>query len=97
MSGQAHPVSGRAYRVRGVVQGVGFRWWTRREAVSIGVAGTVRNDPDGSVRVTAWGEDAALAELERRLGVGPPGARVEGVELLSSPSSPAPAGFTIEG
>ena len=89
-------MTGRGYRVRGRVQGVGFRWWTAREARVLGVAGSVRNEPDGSVRLEAWGADAALAELERRLWEGPPGARVEAVDVLPPLSDPAPDGFSIE-
>ena len=89
-------MTGRGYRVRGRVQGVGFRWWTRREAAELGVEGSVRNDADGSVRVEAWGADAALAELERRLWQGPPGARVEAVEVLPPFSGARPGSFVIE-
>lgn len=82
--------------VRGRVQGVGFRWWTSREARSLGIAGSVRNQGDGSVRVEAWGEEADLAELERRLWEGPPGARVEAVDVVPRLSGGRPDGFTIE-
>jgi len=85
----------RAYRVRGRVQGVGFRWWTQRAAARLGLRGTVRNEADGSVVVEAWGNADRLAELERLLGSGPPGARVDGLERLSAPGAPAPADFSI--
>ena len=89
-------MTGAAFRVRGRVQGVGFRWWVAREAARLGVLVSVRNQVDGTVRVEAWGAVAVLAELERRLWEGPPGARVEGVEVLSPPSGPIPASFEIE-
>ncbi len=89
-------MTGRGYRVRGRVQGVGFRWWTAREAATLGVAGTVRNESDGSVRVEAWGPDVALAELERRLWEGPPGAHVEAVDVLPALSGVRPDRFSIE-
>jgi acylphosphatase len=66
----------RAYRLCGRVQGVGFRWWTRREAESLGLRGWVRNLPDGDVEVHAAGDPEILDRLESRLGDGPGGARV---------------------
>ena len=86
----------RAYRVTGTVQGVGFRWFTRETATSLGLRGTVRNAADGSVEVMAEGPEDALAELRRRLEQGPPGARVSAVEDLATEADGAfPAGFTI--
>jgi acylphosphatase len=73
-------VERRGWRVAGRVQGVGFRWSTVRAAREAGLRGSVRNAADGSVEVVAEGATAALDRLERWLGEGPPGARVEGVE-----------------
>ncbi len=50
----------RGFRVRGRVQGVGFRWWTRRKASDLGLRGTVRNRPDGSVEVHVAGDVETL-------------------------------------
>ena len=69
----------RRYLIEGRVQGVGFRYFTRRTARRLGIAGYVRNLPDGSVEALARGSDADLEALERRLREGPPGARVESV------------------
>jgi acylphosphatase len=87
---------GRAYRVRGRVQGVGFRWWAHRAAVRLALRGTVRNASDGSVLLEAWGDAGPLGELERMLAAGPVGARVDAVEQLDPPARPEPAEFTIE-
>ncbi|RSZ62077.1 acylphosphatase [Corynebacterium hylobatis] len=57
--------------VDGHVQGVGFRWWARGEAVGLGLAGSAENLADGRVRVVAEGPEDALAELLRRLPSGP--------------------------
>jgi acylphosphatase len=46
--------------VRGQVQGVGFRWWTRARALELGLVGTATNLPDGRVEVVAEGPRAAL-------------------------------------
>lgn len=69
-------------RVIGRVQGVGFRWWAGRLADELGLVGWVMNgDDERSVELVAEGDSEALAELERRLAKGPPGARVEQVEV----------------
>lgn len=57
--------------VDGHVQGVGFRWWTRGEAVGLGLVGSAENLVDGRVRVIAEGPEDALTELLRRLPSGP--------------------------
>lgn len=67
-------------RVRGRVQGVGFRYFTRSEARRLGVQGWVRNEPDGSVSVVAEGPDGGLKGLLEALHSGPPGAVVREVE-----------------
>lgn len=73
-----------AYRVRGKVQGVGFRWWTRSRARGLGLAGTVRNCPDGSVEVRVCGPEPIVAAFREQLAHGPPGSRVEAVEEIPS-------------
>lgn len=76
------------------MQGVGFRWWTRQTARELGVAGTVRNRPDGRVELHAAGDAESLRRLEERLARGPPAARVEGVQEIS-PADDLPADFRI--
>ena len=71
----------RRYLVRGVVQGVGFRYFTARAARDAGLAGYVRNLADGRVEVVAEGQSAAVESLERVIRNGPPLARVDGVEV----------------
>jgi acylphosphatase len=66
--------------VRGRVQGVGFRHFTRSTARRLGLAGFVRNDPDGSVTVVAEGSRGALDALVDALREGPDSAEVESVE-----------------
>lgn len=74
--------------VTGRVQGVGFRWWARRQAVALGLTGWVMNgDDERSVTVVAEGEPSALDELERRLHVGPQGAHVDSVRFERAPAS----------
>ncbi|HEX5086271.1 MAG TPA: acylphosphatase [Nocardioides sp.] len=68
-------------RVGGRVQGVSFRWYAAREADRLGVAGWVRNEPDGTLTAHLEGPDDAVAELVEWLRHGPPAARVDRVEL----------------
>ncbi|MCG8917506.1 acylphosphatase [Actinokineospora sp. PR83] len=49
--------------VRGTVQGVGFRWWTRSRALELGLVGWARNTADGRVEVVAEGTRARCDEL----------------------------------
>ncbi|HSK94281.1 MAG TPA: acylphosphatase [Candidatus Angelobacter sp.] len=75
-------------RVEGRVQGVGFRWWTRRRAEALGLVGWIMNaDDERSVELVAEGMPDRLDELERLLHVGPDGARVERVEIRREPAS----------
>lgn len=66
--------------VRGRVQGVGFRWFARQTAQSLGLAGWVRNREDGTVEAEAQGTRAALDEFVRRLRAGNPAAAVDSIE-----------------
>ena len=69
----------RRYLIRGRVQGVFFRDSCQREANSHGVAGWVRNLPDGRVEARVEGELEAVTRMERALHSGPRGARVDSV------------------
>lgn len=63
--------------VFGQVQGVSFRYYTRREAQRLGLTGWIRNEIDGSVKVVAEGDHGQLESLLAFLQTGPPGATVE--------------------
>jgi acylphosphatase len=64
------------------VQGVFFRDDCRREAVSAGVDGWVRNRPDGKVEAVFEGEPDAVERLVSWCRRGPPSARVTGIEVF---------------
>ncbi len=83
----------RRFRVTGRVQGVGFRWYVRRVAHEMGLWGSVRNEPDGSVTVLAGGSADALTRLRDALQVGPEGAQVETVVELPMAATDAPLDF----
>ena len=54
----------RRYYITGIVQGVGFRYFVKRKADLYGIAGWVRNLPDGRVEVFAQGDPEVLNEFE---------------------------------
>ncbi len=73
-------MSGRRIRVRGLVQGVGFRPHVWRIARAEGLSGSVRNDGEG-VEIEAWGDAGALSRFTRRIGAeAPPLARIDAIE-----------------
>jgi len=63
--------------VRGRVQGVGFRYFARQRAEAHGVAGFVRNLPDGSVELHAEGTAPAMSAFESDVRRGPSFGRVD--------------------
>ena len=67
-------------RIRGAVQGVGFRYQTRSRAQSLGLDGFVRNLPDGSVEAAFEGDEQGVESMVDWCRRGPAGARVEDVE-----------------
>lgn len=81
--------------VLGRVQGVGFRAAAWEEARALGLAGWVRNRPDGGVELLAEGEEAAVERLVRWCHDGPAGARVTDVEVRREEARGALGGFSI--
>ena len=80
--------------LEGRVQGVGFRWWTRREATALGLRGTVRNLDDGSVEVHVAGPADTVAAFLLTLRSGPQGSRVTRVSALE-PTVDLPKDFRV--
>jgi acylphosphatase len=68
-------------RIRGRVQGVGFRYWTVGQARKLGLRGWVRNRADGSVEAVAAGTDDALDLFVAACHRGPRAARVSSVDV----------------
>ena len=66
----------RRFLVEGAVQGVGFRYFTWRQARRLGLLGWVRNLPDDRVEVLAEGDAGRLEQFERELSRGPAMASV---------------------
>ncbi|TIL66774.1 acylphosphatase [Mesorhizobium sp.] len=84
-------------RLRGRVQGVSFRVWTRTEAERLGLSGWVRNEEDGSVTALIVGADGAVSTMLDRLWKGPTGASVSSVTSQDVDAGQEPNGFRIIG
>jgi acylphosphatase len=85
-------------RISGRVQGVGFRWFVREEARRLGLAGWVKNLPNGDLELVAEGPPEALDAFAKTIAKGPPGARVELVHRLPTAAGidTLPSPFAIE-
>jgi len=82
------------YRVRGRVQGVGFRYFVEHSAKALAIRGWVRNVDDGSVEVYAFGTATQLSDLAGLLWQGPRWAEVRGVDE-SDAALEDHAGFSV--
>ena len=80
-------------RIRGRVQGVFFRAWLGDRAVTLGLAGWVRNRRDGSVEAFFMGAPAAIEAAVASCHQGPPLADVRAVETAPATAEPS-AGFS---
>ena len=67
--------------VSGVVQGVGFRYFTLRQARELALSGWVKNSLDGKVEIVAEGEKWKLDDLIDNVKIGPSSSSVSGVEV----------------
>jgi acylphosphatase len=67
--------------VEGAVQGVGYREFTRRAALRLGVAGWVRNRPDGAVEALIRGSPEGVEALIAEMRKGPRFATVESLSV----------------
>ena len=80
------PKQARRYLVSGMVQGVGFRYFTQAAAETLHIGGFVRNLRDGRVEVFAVGSPQQLQELRAVLERGPRFSSV--TEVLEEPATP---------
>jgi acylphosphatase len=85
----------RRFLITGRVQGVGFRWFAHAAADRDGLHGWVRNLPDGRVEAHAEGDADALERFERALRHGPPGARVDDIEVDAAMPTGRDTGFSV--
>lgn len=67
--------------VKGIVQGVFFRAFTRDVASRLGLRGWVKNLPSGSVEAMFEGDKEEIEQAIKQCSIGPPGSRVDDVEV----------------
>lgn len=70
--------------IKGNVQGVGFRHFTRKNADDLRLHGWVQNKQDGSVEMVLAGEEKDVKEMTKRLWKGPALAHVTHVIVKES-------------
>jgi len=81
--------------IRGRVQGVFYRVSARQEALRLGLTGWIRNCPDGSVELLAQGPRPLCEGLLSYCHEGPPGARVDAIDVSWGDPSSEYAGFDV--
>ena len=88
----------RAFKVliTGRVQGVGYRYFARREAVKSGIHGYVKNLPDGRVEVLAEGEETILLSFINTLRSGPGYGYVTDLDIIPVTFENSFSSFDIE-
>jgi acylphosphatase len=69
--------------VKGIVQGVNFRYYSQRQATKFNVSGWVKNLPDGSVAAVFEGDEQDVEAMVQWCRRGPPSAHV--TELIAQP------------
>jgi acylphosphatase len=84
-----------AFRVKGRVQGVGFRYFTCGEARRLGIVGWVRNTSDGCVEGEAQGTSDRLDAFFVALRSGPPLSRVDALQCVQVPVTDRGTGFNV--
>ena len=81
--------------ISGIVQGIGYRFFTQRIAEELNLAGWVRNLPDGRVQAEVEGPRPRIEELLARLRVGPRLSSVTDVAVTWKAASGTMRGFTV--
>lgn len=79
----------------GLVQGVGLRWLTLRQADALGLDGWVRNLPSGDVEFLVQGPDEVVESFLEWLRTGPGYAQVRRLQARERAPQPGLNGFTV--
>lgn len=76
-------------KVKGIVQQVGFRKFSKAQADKLQIGGYVQNQIDGSVKICAYGEEKDIEAFISTLKIGPSKSKVESVEFEVTPDNPS--------
>ena len=68
-------------RIKGRVQGVGYREWAMEQALARGLDGWIRNLSDGSVEMLVAGAEATIKDMLGACTQGPEAAQVENIDI----------------
>ena len=68
-------------KVRGMVQGVGYRYYCYRKALNLNLTGWAKNNPDGSVSAHVEGDRGAIEDFINDLKIGPSSASVSDIDV----------------
>jgi acylphosphatase len=90
-------VQARSYRIRGRVQGVGYRYFTQQIALALGVRGWVRNLPNGDVEAHGEAQNDVLVRFRAELERGPSFSQVSEVIEEDAPANGRVTSFEIRG
>lgn len=82
--------------ISGFVQGVGFRYFLKQKADELGLAGWVRNTPEGDVEAIFEGEESAISQAIAASKEGPPFANIKDVLVKKEKAGGRLQGFTIK-
>jgi len=82
--------------VKGLVQGVGYRWFTSKSASSHNLNGWVKNLPDSSVEVQVYGNKGAINSFIKELARGPSFSKVKDVVVRWIEFEPGHNSFSVE-
>jgi acylphosphatase len=82
--------------IRGRVQGVSYRAWTKETASGLGLSGSVRNRPDRSVEAVFSGPPHVVEQMLAHCRKGPFLARVDDIAVMEGVPAPASRDFVIE-
>lgn len=82
-------------RVEGMVQAVGFRYWTVRKAEELALCGTVRNNDDGTVAVVVEGPQDVVLQFRAWLRSPEAPGRVDHVDERITRATGAFSNFRV--